>query len=411
MDESGDLTALSRTPITVVSAGVKSILDIPATLERLETLGVAVAGYRTNRFPAFYLTDSGEDLDWRVDSPAQIAAAMSARDELGETSALLIANPLPPERQLDPELHAKVLADALAAAESAGIRGKAVTPFLLEQMQRATGGASVAVNLDVARGNIALAGQIATAWSARQTQARLPPCRKARVWPLPQGHVHPDNGSVLVGPQVHPVAYLAYQPQAVPAVRVARRRLASGPRVRDETGVPHLADHLVRGEPDLHRARRVRMPDRVRRHLADRDHEVGDPAGGQPGRPGVLFRQGAYLRQVRGVDEGHGIKGWRRGPSPPGNRGMPVTLHGRATSWAGVVEARSSDGWHCQADVRASHVARTETPVPPPPAQHLAGGYATSVLTAAVISPSAFFASAKYMLVFGLTYSSLSMPA
>ena len=172
MDESADLTVLSRTPVTVVSAGVKSILDIPATLERLETLGVAVAGYRTNRFPAFYLTDSGEDLDWRVDSPAQIAAAMAARDELGETSALLIANPLPQERQLDPVLHARVLADALAAAEAGGIRGKAVTPFLLARMQRATEGASVAVNLDVARGNIALAGRIAAAWSERQQETR-----------------------------------------------------------------------------------------------------------------------------------------------------------------------------------------------------------------------------------------------
>jgi pseudouridine-5'-phosphate glycosidase len=172
MDESADLTVLSRTPVTVVSAGVKSILDIPATLERLETLGVAVAGYRTSRFPAFYLTDSGEDLDWRVDSAAEIAAAMAARDELGETSALLIANPLPPDRQLDPGLHARVLAEALAAAESAGIRGKAVTPYLLEQMQRATQGASVTVNLAVARGNIALAGQIATAWSVSQKETR-----------------------------------------------------------------------------------------------------------------------------------------------------------------------------------------------------------------------------------------------
>jgi pseudouridine-5'-phosphate glycosidase len=172
MDESADLTVLSRTPVTVVSAGVKSILDIPATLERLETLGVAVAGYRTNRFPAFYLTDSGEDLDWRVDSPQEIAAVMAARDEIGDSCALLIANPLAPERQLDPALHARVLADALAAAESAGIRGKAVTPYLLMRMQQATAGASVAVNLDVARGNIALAGEIATAWSARKTQTR-----------------------------------------------------------------------------------------------------------------------------------------------------------------------------------------------------------------------------------------------
>jgi pseudouridylate synthase len=164
-DESADLTVLSRTPITVVSAGVKSILDIPATLERLETLGVAVAGYRTNRFPAFYLTDSGQLLDWQLDTPEEIAAVMAARDRLGDESALLIANPLPPDKQLDPALHDRVLADALAVAREAAVRGKAVTPFLLDYVQRATGGTSVDVNLDVARGNIALAGQIATAWA------------------------------------------------------------------------------------------------------------------------------------------------------------------------------------------------------------------------------------------------------
>jgi len=167
LDESADLTALSRTPVTVVSAGVKSILDIPATLERLETLGVAVVGYRTSRFPAFYLTDSGQDLDWRLDSPQEVAAVMAARDRLGDTSALLVANPLPPGRQLDPAAHDQALAAALAAAEAAGIRGKAVTPYLLAHVQRATQGASVAVNLDVARGNITLAAQIAIAWAAR----------------------------------------------------------------------------------------------------------------------------------------------------------------------------------------------------------------------------------------------------
>lgn len=169
LDESADLTALSRTRITVISAGVKSILDIPATLERLETLGVAVVGYQTNRFPAFYLTDSGQDLDWRLDSPEEVAAVMAARDRLGDTSALLVANPLPPARQLDPATHDRVLAEALAAAEAEGIRGKAVTPYLLSHMQRATQGASVAVNLDVARGNITLAGQIATAWAQLAT--------------------------------------------------------------------------------------------------------------------------------------------------------------------------------------------------------------------------------------------------
>lgn len=166
-DESADLTVLSRTPVTVVSAGVKSVLDIPATLERLETLGVAVAGYRTTRFPAFYLSDSGQELDWRLDSPEEVAAVMAARDLLGDESALLVANPLPPDKQLDPAVHERALSGALAAAEAAGVRGKAVTPFLLDYVRRVTGGASVAVNLDVARGNIALAGQIAVAWAAR----------------------------------------------------------------------------------------------------------------------------------------------------------------------------------------------------------------------------------------------------
>ena len=168
LDESADLTVLARTPITVVSAGVKSILDIPATLERLETYGVGVVGYRTSRFPGFYLTDSGQELDWRLDSAKEIAEVMAARDALGDTAALLIANPLPPQKQLDPALHDRVLAEALAAADADGVRGKAVTPFLLDYMQRATGGKSVEVNLDVARGNIALAGQIAIAWSARR---------------------------------------------------------------------------------------------------------------------------------------------------------------------------------------------------------------------------------------------------
>jgi pseudouridine-5'-phosphate glycosidase len=167
LDESGDLSVLSRTPVTVVSAGVKSILDVPATLERLETLGVAVVGYRTSRFPAFYLSDSGQDLDWRLDSPEEIAAVMAARDRLGDMAALLVGNPLPPAKQLDPRVHDRALTEALAAASAAGVRGKAVTPFLLGHMQRASGGASVEVNLEVARGNIALAGQIATAWAAQ----------------------------------------------------------------------------------------------------------------------------------------------------------------------------------------------------------------------------------------------------
>jgi pseudouridylate synthase len=166
-DESADLTVLSRTPITVVAAGVKSILDIPATLERLETLSVAVVGYRTSRFPAFWLSDSGYDLDWRAEGPEEIADIMAARRALGEPSALLVANPLPPADQLDPGLLQAALGDALAAAAARGVRGNAVSPFLLDRIQQATGGASVEVNLKIALGNIDLAGQIARAFAER----------------------------------------------------------------------------------------------------------------------------------------------------------------------------------------------------------------------------------------------------
>jgi pseudouridylate synthase len=171
-DESADLIVLSRTPITVVSAGVKSILDIPATLERLETLSIAVVGFRTSRFPAFWLSDSGYDLDWRVDSPEEIADIMAARDAFGEPSALLVANPLPTALQLDPGVLDDAMGEALALAAERGIRGKAVSPFLLDRIQQVTGGASVEVNLSIARGNIELAGQIATSWAARTGEPR-----------------------------------------------------------------------------------------------------------------------------------------------------------------------------------------------------------------------------------------------
>ena len=159
---------LSRTPITVVSAGVKSILDIPATLERLETLGVAVVGYRTSRFPAFWLSDSGCDLDWRADTPEEIADIMAAREAFGEQSALLVANPLPPGRQLDPEvLERRAWPTRWRPRPTPGIRGKAVSPFLLDRIQQVTGGVSVGVNLDIARGNIDLAAKISRSWSER----------------------------------------------------------------------------------------------------------------------------------------------------------------------------------------------------------------------------------------------------
>ncbi|WP_248962728.1 pseudouridine-5'-phosphate glycosidase [Sphaerisporangium perillae] len=166
-DESADLDMLAKTRITVVCAGVKSILDVPATLQRLETRGVSVAGYRTDAFPGFYLHTSGLPVDWRLEAPEQAAAVMRAQDRLGgPETALIVANPVPVAEQLDPELHDRVLAEALAAADREGITGQAITPFLLDFLVRGTGGASLEANLAAVRGNTRLAGRIAASWAA-----------------------------------------------------------------------------------------------------------------------------------------------------------------------------------------------------------------------------------------------------
>jgi pseudouridine-5'-phosphate glycosidase len=167
-DESADLSTLAVTPITVVSAGVKSVLDIPATLERLETLSVPVIGYKTNKFPAFWLTDSGYTLDWQLDSAAEIAAAMKAQDALGHGQGIVVANPIPIQKQWDPKEHDRVLAIAFEAAKKAGVTGKAVTPFLLGFIVEESGGKSLEVNLDLARNNVRVAGEIAKAWAEIQ---------------------------------------------------------------------------------------------------------------------------------------------------------------------------------------------------------------------------------------------------
>ena len=165
-DESADLSTLAVTPITVVSAGVKSVLDIPATLERLETLSVPVIGYKTREFPAFWLTKSGFTLDWSLDSAAEIALAMQAQDELGHGQGIVVANPIPEHLQWDPAEHDRVIQIAFKAADAAGVTGKAVTPFLLGFIVGESGGRSLEVNLELARNNVRLAGQIAIAWSA-----------------------------------------------------------------------------------------------------------------------------------------------------------------------------------------------------------------------------------------------------
>ncbi len=167
LDESADLAVLSRTRITVVSAGVKSILDVPATLERLETLSVTVVGFSTSSFPGFYLHSSGRPLDWTVSTPAQVAGIMRRQDALGFASALLVANPVPEAEQLDPQLHDRALADALAAAERDEVQGQRLTPYLLASLVQATEGAALEANLVAVRGNVRLGADIAIAYSGQ----------------------------------------------------------------------------------------------------------------------------------------------------------------------------------------------------------------------------------------------------
>lgn len=164
-DESADLSTLAVTNITVVSAGVKSVLDISATLERLESLSVPVIGWQTKEFPAFWLTKSGLTIDWALDSTDQIAQAMKSQDELGHGQGMVIANPIPEALQWDPAEHDRVLDIAFKAADAAGVHGKAVTPFLLSFIVQESKGRSLEVNLDLARNNVRLAGDIAKSWS------------------------------------------------------------------------------------------------------------------------------------------------------------------------------------------------------------------------------------------------------
>ncbi|MEU8043752.1 pseudouridine-5'-phosphate glycosidase [Micromonospora echinofusca] len=171
-DESADLVTLARTPIAVVCAGVKSILDVGATLERLETLGVGVVGFRTRRFPGFFITDGGFDLDWSLESAEQVADVLVAREQQRvHHGGLIVANPLPTGEQLDPALHDRTLADGLALLERDGVTGKAVTPYLLAHFHSATEGASLAVNVRIILRNADLAARIAVAAAARRTGA------------------------------------------------------------------------------------------------------------------------------------------------------------------------------------------------------------------------------------------------
>ena len=161
-DESADLTALSSLDITVVCAGVKSILDVGATLERLETLAIGLVGYKTNAFPGFYLTDSGFTIEHRVDSAAEVAAVIKARELVGtNNAALLVANPV--AKEMNRAKHDQILATGLAKAEAAHIIGKDVTPFLLEHFHTTSNGESLSVNIEIIKSNSALAADIAVA--------------------------------------------------------------------------------------------------------------------------------------------------------------------------------------------------------------------------------------------------------
>lgn len=161
-DESADLTALADLDITVVCAGVKSILDVAATLERLETLAIGVVGYRTTAFPGFYLTDSGFSIEHQVNSAEEIAAIIKARHGLKtDKHALIVANPV--AKEMDRARHDAILQSGLDGAAKNGITGKAVTPFLLEHFHTASHGESLQVNIEIIKSNSALAADIAVA--------------------------------------------------------------------------------------------------------------------------------------------------------------------------------------------------------------------------------------------------------
>lgn len=160
-DESADLTALSQLDMTIVCAGVKSILDVSATLERLETLAIGVVGYKTTKFPGFYLTDSGYTIEHQVNSAEEIAAVIRQRIALKTNNGLVVANPV--EKEMDRARHDAILKSGLEGAEKAGIHGKYVTPFLLEHFHTASEGESLKVNIDIIKSNSALAADIAVA--------------------------------------------------------------------------------------------------------------------------------------------------------------------------------------------------------------------------------------------------------
>ena len=161
MDISADLEELARTPVLVVCAGAKSILDLGLTLEYLETKGVPVIGYGTDELPAFYTRKSGFGVDYRLDTPDEVAAAFRAKLEMGLAGGMLVTNPIPEPYSMDPDVINKAIDEAVAEANAKGIRGKQTTPFLLAKIKDITGGDSLASNIRLVYNNAALAAQVA----------------------------------------------------------------------------------------------------------------------------------------------------------------------------------------------------------------------------------------------------------
>lgn len=172
-DISADLEVLSSTSVAVVSAGAKAVLDIGLTLEYLETRGVPVLGFQTDRFPGFYTLDSGFGVDARLDSVEDVASVLQAKWETGLHGGVLVANPIPEQHALDPDAIEKVIQSALAEAREKGVRGKAVTPYLLARIHELTGGASEVANKSLIWSNVRLASRIAKALAARSGTSRI----------------------------------------------------------------------------------------------------------------------------------------------------------------------------------------------------------------------------------------------
>ena len=170
MDISADLDELQQTSVMVVCAGAKSILDIGLTLECLETRGVPVVGYQTEDMPAFYTQKSGFKVDYRLDSPKQIADAFFAKEQMGLQGGMLIANPIPDEYAMDEAYINENIQKALVEADELGITGKNITPFLLDKIQKLTGGQSLASNIQLVFNNARLASKIATELAKLQSE-------------------------------------------------------------------------------------------------------------------------------------------------------------------------------------------------------------------------------------------------